>query len=90
VASVYKGNTPPDAWDEIAQVDGWRVYAQSSGGGWFNVKVVASRPRARKANFWLGWNLSERRMADNHGHRVMAEHYPDLMRSILGLLDSIT
>lgn len=56
--------------------------------GWLNVKLVSLAPRARKANFWIGWNMGTRKLANKHDAKQLA-HYPQLHDWLVSVLNGV-
>ena len=75
---VFRGSTPSADWEDVARVGDWRLFVRKSEGAWLNAKLVASRPRPRKASFHLAWNADEKRIAAGRDAAILTEHYPQL------------
>ena len=94
VGRRYRGNHPVGKpWFEVMGVvqgtEGvfWSAYmaqgrhaGQGARPGWFDIRLCVHGWRARKANFWLGWNGE--RFAVNHHLRILQEHEPKLLESL--------
>lgn len=85
---IFRGNIPANG-TLIASNDEWAVYRMATKAHWMNVKLVSLGPRPRKANFWIGWNTSTRKLANKHDAKQLA-HYPQLHDWLVGVLNGTT
>lgn len=67
----------PDRGVAIAENVEWILFEMPhcNTSGWRSLKLV-SKTRKHKANFWLGWNVSERRFSNCHDQQLLIENHP--------------
>lgn len=67
----------------------WRLPAKAEpaqGEGWQKWKLVLGRGVARKANYWLDWSPSERRLARSMEARRLVERQPEVLAWVVECL----
>lgn len=101
VVRVFAGN-PPDrrkGWFQMGTCisrepgDGvkvvWDVWClpEAESSDWIGIKVVAKKTATRKANYWLAYNLVERRLQRNAEAGILRNRRPDLEKAVVDAIE---
>lgn len=71
------GNVPGNGV-MICESRGWILFLQDGDHDrWLSLKLVSKVPR-KKANYWLGWSLDERRLAGGKDAVILDKHAPEV------------
>lgn len=77
-ARTFSGTAPKDGV-LVAENEQWAIYDRlRPSGKWSAIKIVSKKPRAIKANYWLGWDGE--RFAKNRDYRLLAANRPEVAR----------
>lgn len=72
-------------WRKVRSVGTWALwYYPSPGDGWLNMKLVSTARIEGKANYWMGYSLTEGRWArETKGdHAALERDHPDLWAAV--------
>lgn len=60
------------------------------GDAWLNLKITLNgSATARKANYWLAYNVVKRRFANRKDLILMQEHQPELFKQLQELIHTV-
>lgn len=85
----WRGQVPQDSrLVELCRVDSvwWALFARDCKLGWQNFKVAADLALGR-ANYWLGWNPAQRKVASWPDARALREQQPVVNDWALAVMD---
>lgn len=69
--------------DHKAPLNGWLLFRRAaSKERWLSLKLVSAKPRPGAANYWLGWNLEERRLGRVRDGLRLLQHQPALCAAL--------
>ena len=86
------GNVPRTANALImnSTFTGWFLYRLStSTAEWVSLKLVHPAPIEGAANYWLGWNLADKRFAGQRDAARLAAHQPKLYAWAEDLMNNV-
>lgn len=91
MARIQRGTAPQDGVPIASceyQGARWTLYLRvdKGSGSWLSLKLTASH-HARKANFWLGWSMAERRYARTRDAGTLERYEPMMLRWARCVLD---
>lgn len=68
----------------------WIVYAvkKNNNSSWVNLKIIFDGKRTNKANFWLGYNLEEKKFSNNSCSKVLLKNYKDFASKITEFIEN--
>jgi len=72
----FHGNEPEHGV-MIGLADDAALFVISEDRRYLGLKLIATKPRERKANFWIGWDTNEDRFVRNRDCRYLHDHWPE-------------
>lgn len=80
----------PEGWTQVSDFGKWELYAQTTDATvWRNYKLVLRGLTTGKANYRLGWNAGEQRLATGRDEVVFIEREPELYAQVIDYLRGI-